>query len=132
MTLLYEPFAPLFARFARFAPAADVIVTDDDVTVVMDVPGLKAEDLTIELQDDVLSVRGERGLPYAESKDEDRRTWRHLERGFGKFERVLRVPRGLDPDSIIASMADGVLTLVLPKPDIHKPRRIQIGTEAQP
>jgi HSP20 family molecular chaperone IbpA len=63
MTLLFEPFAPLFELSRQvagdgvrsFVPAADVVVTDDDVTVVMDVPGLKADDVTIELREDVLT-----------------------------------------------------------------------------
>ena len=48
--------------------------------------------------------------------------------GFGKFERVLRVPGGLDPDAITASMANGVLTLHIPVPEARKPRRIEIAT----
>ena len=114
-------------RAAAFFPAADVLVTDEYVTVHMDVPGLTAETLEIELQDDVLTVRGERALPYAA---EQGGAWQRLERGFGTFERVLRVPRGLDPDAIEASLADGVLTLRIPKPDRLKPRRVEI-TSAQ-
>lgn len=143
---LFEPFAPLFefsrerdrrvasgATVASFAPPADLAVTDDEVTVVMDVPGVKTDDLTIERQDDVLTVRGERPLPaHLESEQSERRVWQRLERGFGKFERVLRVPQGLDPDKITASMADGVLTLQIPKPESRKPRRIEIKTGGQP
>ena len=64
------------------------------------------------------------------------RTWRRIERGFGRFERDIRVPKGLEPDSIDASLADGVLTLRIRKPEPLKPRRIEIGTgrsdEGQP
>src|SRR3954449_8727888 len=121
---LFQQFAPLFER-RPFVPAADVIVTDDDVTVVMDVPGFTPDDLDIELIDDVLTVRGERALPYASG--DGHRAWQRLERGFGRFERVIRVPQGLDPDTVAASMADGVLTLLIPKPEARKPRRIEIG-----
>ena len=133
MTMFLEPFAPLFELSRQFAgeprtfvPAADVVVTDDDVTVVMDLPGLKAEDVSIELREDVLTVKGERAFPY--ESDGERRGWLRVERGFGKFERVLRVPGGLDADAVTASMDDGVLTLHIPKPEARKPRRIEIAS----
>ena len=145
MTLLFEPFAPLFelsreldrfapgGRLRSFVPATDVIVGGDEVLAHMDVPGLNVDDLTIELQGDVLTVRGERVFPYATGTEGDGRAWQRLERGFGEFERVLRVPTGLDPDAIQATMADGVLTLRIPRPQARTPRRIQISTTgAQP
>src|SRR5258705_11483391 len=128
MMFVFEPIAPLRGTAIRpFVPAADVIVTDDEVTVLMDVPGVTVDDLTIELEGDLLTVRGERMLPAATDGDNGRAS-RRLERGFGKFERVLRVPSGLDPDAITASMVDGVLTLRIPMPEARKPRRIEIAT----
>jgi HSP20 family protein len=139
---LFEPFAPLFELtrdvdrlfgngrvVPSFVPAADVVVTDDDVTVLMDVPGLKADDLEIELVDDVLTVRGERAL-HPRTHDEQAGAWQRIERGFGRFERVLQVPKGLDADQVGAEMADGVLTLHIPKPQAQRPRRIEIATGA--
>lgn len=143
MTMLMERFAPLFElqrdlnRFlapggATFVPAADVLASQEDVVVHMDVPGLSADDLELELENDVLTVRGERGFPYSGETGgaEDGYAWQLIERSFGKFERVLRVPAGLDPDAVEATVADGVLTLRIPKPDTLKPRRIQIGAAA--
>lgn len=145
MTPFVEPFAPLLElsrelnRFApggpaprSFVPAADVVVSDDDVMVVVDVPGLSVENLKVELFDDVLRIHGERAFPYPTGKGEDGRDWQRLERGFGTFERILRVPKGLDPEKISASMADGVLTLHLPKPEARKPRRIEIASASPP
>jgi HSP20 family protein len=136
MTTLVEPspgwlrdfnryFAPE-ARAAQFIPPADVLVTDDGVMVYMDMPGVPAEKLDVELENDVLTVRGERPYPYGEAGAD--RAARHVERGFGRFERSLRVPRGLDPEAIEASVADGVLTLRIPKPESLKPHRIPIRT----
>jgi HSP20 family protein len=136
---LFEPLEPLFELSreldrrlnpaSSFVPAADVVVTDDDVTVVMDVPGIKGDDLAIELQDDVLTVRGERPMASASREESaEGRVWQRLERGYGSFERVLRLPQGMDAERISASMADGVLTLRIPKPEARKPRRIQIAT----
>lgn len=143
MTMFTEPFAPLFEVSRQldrmldstaggtrsFVPGADVLATEDDITVTMDVPGVTMDDLELELHDDVLTVRGERSMPY--TAGDDKRAWYRLERGFGKFERVLRVPAGLDPDAIEASLVDGVLNITLELPASRKPRRIRIGGRGQ-
>jgi len=111
-------------QIAAFTPPADLIEDNDGVTVYMDVPGIRSEDLEIELQNDVLTVRGTRPIPY-QSQDGDT-TLRRAERGFGRFERSIRIPRGLSPDAIQASLKDGVLTLRIPKPEQLKPHRIEV------
>jgi len=128
----FDPFGPLFemqrtldrlaAPSTTFLPPADVAVTDDAVTVLIDVPGLKSDALDIQLQDDVLTVRGERRWPYASVDGGVRR----VERGFGKFERTLRVPAGLDPAGVSAALEDGVLRLTIPKPEEKRPHRIAV------
>jgi HSP20 family protein len=133
VTALTEPFPPWLRELNRFfnteatpaalVPPADVLVDDDGVTVYMDVPGVGIDQLEIELENDMLTIRGERPHPYG--GDGARATGR-IERGFGRFERSLRVPRGLDPDSIEASLTDGVLHLRIPKPESLKPRKIEI------
>ena len=90
----------------------------------MDLPGVSREPLDIELENDLLTIRGQRPVPYG-APERDRGS-RHIERAFGRFERSLRVPRGLDPDAIQASLHDGVLTLQIPKPESLKPRKIQV------
>jgi HSP20 family protein len=135
MTMM-EPFAPWLRdinRFiagpnapAAFIPPADVIVTDRGVTIHMDVPGLTTDELEIDLENDTLTVRGERPFPYQEERNGKERIWRHIERRFGRFERSLRVPGGLNPDAVDASMADGVLTMAIPRPEQPKPHRVRI------
>lgn len=135
MTMM-EPFAPWLRdvnRFiagqnapAAFIPPADVIVTDRGVTIHMDVPGLTTDNLEIDLENDTLTVRGERPVPYQEEGNGKHRVWRHIERRFGRFERSLRVPGGLNPDAVDASMADGVLTMAIPRPEQPKPHRVEI------
>jgi HSP20 family protein len=137
MTDISETFAPWLRELNRiftpegavagFVPPADVVADDDGVTVYMDVPGLKADSLEIELENEVLTVRGERRPPYPVDGDGARGV-RRIERRFGKFERSLRVPQGLDPDAIDASLADGVLTLRIPKPPAPEPHRVEIKT----
>ena len=121
-----EAFAHFSTQFERaaFLPAADVTVSDGDMVLTMDLPGLKADDLEIELVDGYLSVRGERKRPDA---GEGTR-WAHAERTFGRFDRRIKLPDGVDPDRITASMDDGVLSLIVPKPERMVPRTITIGS----
>lgn len=138
MATILQPIAPWMRDLSRFMntpgaasaflPPADVLVGEDDVTVYMDVPGIAAEDLDIQLENDMLTVRGERRPPWESLEGCTAR----IERSFGAFERTLRVTDGLDPDAIEASMRDGVLVMRLPQPAQTPPRRIQIrpGTTA--
>src|SRR3954471_24304291 len=127
MTLVFDPFTPLFARAGAFAAPADVIVGENDLLLTMDLPGMTADDLEIELLDGYLSVRGERRRPeVGEGK-----AFAHSERPFGRFERRFRVPDGVDPNSILARMDNGVLSLIVPKPERLKPKTIAIGTSEQ-
>ena len=98
----------------------------------MDVPGLTRENIEIDLENDTLTIRGERPFPYSDQDGE--RVWRHIERRFGRFERTLRVPNGMDPNAVEASLAAGVLSVHIPKPESLKPHRVEIrgGEGEQP
>src|SRR5579884_3813253 len=80
-----------------FVPPADLIVSEEAVTVTMDVPGLNADSLEIELTGEVLTVRGERQYPQLNGEST---RWYRMERGYGKFQRILQVPKGLDPEAV--------------------------------
>jgi HSP20 family protein len=131
---MLEPLPPMLRDVHRllgvdtappaFLPPADVLVSNDGVTIHMDVPGLGRDRLDIDLENDVLTIRGERPYPYP--TDDAERVVRRVERGFGRFERSLRVPRGLDAEAIDASLHDGVLTLRIPRPASQKSQRIEI------
>lgn len=128
MTLFnFDPFEPLVNQVTRtpaFIPATDVAVSDGDLVLTMDVPGLTDDDLSIEMLDGYLVVRGERKLAEASEKA----NLTHRERTFGKFERRIKVPDGVDADAITASLANGVLSLIVPKPERMKPKAITIST----
>jgi HSP20 family protein len=130
MTLVFDPFTPLFPRVggtAAFTAPADVVVSENDLVLTMDLPGLTSEDLEIDLTDGYLSVRGERRPPeVGEGK-----SFVHTERPFGAFERRIKLPDGVDPDKIMARMDNGVLSLIVPKPERLKPRSITIGTGSE-
>ena len=141
MTALVETFPDWLRELNRvvgsnqqqvtsFAPPADLVEDEDGITVYMDVPGVRAEDLELELQNDVLVVRGAREYPYrGEGAEGAQGVVRRTERGFGRFERSLRVPPGLDAGAIEASVRDGVLRLRIPKPEQLKPHRIPVKAE---
>jgi HSP20 family molecular chaperone IbpA len=84
-----------------------------------------ADDVTIEIADDQLVVRGERSVPEAH----DGTRYVHRERAFGAFERHLTLPAAVDPDTITAAMEHGVLSLLIAKPERPAPQRIAIGPQ---
>jgi HSP20 family protein len=125
-----DPFALMTSQLNRpsvLMPALDVAVSEDDVVVTMDVPGFRSDELSIEVEDRFLTVRGERKRPQAAEGT----SYVHVERPFGSFERRITIPGGADPDRITASLHDGVLSLIVPKPERLKPKAIAIdgGTE---
>jgi HSP20 family protein len=110
----------------RWVPAMDLVETDDHFVLRADLPGLKQEDVKIELEDTTLTVSGER-LAEHESKGEG---YYRVERAFGEFSRSLTLPQGVDPEAVSASFENGVLEVRIPKPQESKPTRVQIGKGA--
>jgi HSP20 family protein len=102
-----------------FSPPADVEETDEQYRLHLDVPGVKKEDIQLEVLENQLHIRGERKL------DASHRAIG--ERAFGKFERVWALPKDADANKIEAAYADGVLTVTLTKAEAAKPRLIKIN-----
>ena len=111
----------------RWIPAMDLVETGDHFVLRADLPGLSENDVTIELEDNVLTVSGERKA----EQEEKREGYYRLERASGAFRRSLTLPEGVDPEGISAKFDKGVLEIQVPKPAEHKPRRvaIQVGRE---
>ena len=107
----------------RWVPPMDLVETEDHFVLRADLPGLAEGDVNIEVNDNVLTVSGERRYEHDAKKD----GYYRLERGSGQFSRSLTLPEGIDPDAISASFAKGVLEVLVPKPEQRKPRRVQIG-----
>jgi HSP20 family protein len=110
------------ARTAGLTPAVDVTETEDHYEVTAEVPGVKRDDVVVELHEGVLTVRGEKRSEH-EEKDGKRR-W--LERSYGTFSRSFSLPRDADPDQVDASFKDGVLTVRISKAAEAKPQTIAI------
>lgn len=105
-------------------PAMDVAENDDQVIVQIDLPGLSAEDVTVEVEDDLLTISGER----SDSRDAEQEQITYRERRYGIFKRSLRLGDQIDAANVDATFANGVLTLVLPKKPEAQPQRITVQT----
>ena len=104
-----------------FTPLLDVRETEDDFFVMVDLPGVKPEDVNIELNEQVLTISGSRApVETGESQ--------LAERPYGSFARSLTLPVGVDSDEIKADYHNGVLELHIPKPAEIRPRKIEIRT----
>jgi len=107
-------------RVTGFTPLVDVHETDEEYLVKVDLPGVKVDDVNIEVNDNVLSISGSR-VAHETGQAQ------LVERPYGSFVRTLTLPQGVDSDSIEAGYEDGVLELRIPKPAEQKPKRITIG-----
>ena len=113
----------------RWIPPMDLVETDGHYVLRADLPGLSEEDISIEVENNVLTISGER---KAEHEQEGEGYYR-VERAFGTFQRALTLPDGVDPDSVAASFDKGVLEVRVPKPEETKPRRVSISVgDAKP
>src|SRR5262249_51743474 len=112
----------------RWVPAMDLVETDDEVVLRADLPGLRENDVKIELEDNVLTVSGERKSEHEERKE----GYYRVERSSGSFRRSLTLPEGVDADAIRANFDKGVLEVRVPKPEERKPQKvaISVGGEA--
>jgi HSP20 family protein len=122
---LRERFDKMLGDFAGdFKPAIDVVRKNGSIVVRADVPGMKPEEIEIEVQDDILTISGEHE-ETKEEKDEEERVVRS-ERHFGSFSRSISLPRDTDPDEITATCKDGVLEVTVPAPPAEgqEPRKI--------
>lgn len=111
-------------RVSGFTPLLDVRETDDEYLVMVDLPGVKSEDVSIEFNDQVLTISGSR-IPVETGESQ------LVERPYGSFVRNLTLPKGVDSDRIEADYHDGVLELHIPKPAEIKPKKIAISSGSQ-
>jgi HSP20 family protein len=108
----------------RWTPPMDLLETGDHFVLRADLPGMREEDVSIELEDNVLTVSGERKAEHAEGGQ----GFYRVERAFGAFSRSLTLPKGVDADAVEAHFENGVLEVRISKPEQRKPRKISIGT----
>jgi len=127
----YEPWS-LFDQLRRemdtslatsdWVPAVDIKENDDHFTIVADIPGVAPEDIEVQMENGVLTIKGERETEKTEEKDD----FKHIERSFGSFYRRFSLPEGADPDSIEAKSNNGVLEITINKQEKTEPRKISV------
>jgi len=105
-------------------PSVDVKETDQALTFFIEVPGIRQEDIEVELVGDVLTIRGKREF----AQEEQRESFVRIERSYGSFQRSFTIGVPVKADEIDAGYRDGVLTVTVPKADEVKPRRIEVKT----
>ena len=109
--------------FRRWIPAMDLVETESSYVLKADLPGLSQSDVNIEVDDNVLTVSGER-----KAEHEDRKAgYYRVERSYGSFRRSLTLPEGVDADAVKATFENGVLEVTVPKPAQQAPRKVQIA-----
>lgn len=130
---LREEFDELFNRLSadweggkwltkEFTPACDLSETADAFKVRMDVPGIKPDDITVQVTGDTVQISGER----KEEKEEKGKTWHRLERRSGSFSQMLRLPSAVNEEKVQAEFSDGVLTITLPKTEATKVKTVKV------
>ncbi len=105
-----------------WAPRSDVQFCDGNLVVTAELPGLKKEDVKVEITDDALVIEGERKLEHKEDHD----GYHRYERSYGKFYRSIALPEGAKPDQATAELSEGVLKVTVPAVEVKKARQVPV------
>ena len=135
MLSLYRPFTSLLRddffgdreftpwRTAQsFNPAVDIVENEKAYLVKAELPGLAPENIDVQVENDVLTVRGERKY----ESEEDRGGYRRVERSYGSFARSFVLPKGTPIDAIEAKVENGLLTVTIPKAAVATARKVEV------
>ncbi len=103
-------------------PVVDIYDNDENIIIKAELPGIDKKDISIDVKESVLTLKGERSTAN-EVKEEK---YYRRERFFGKFERAFTLPEDVDPEKIQANYTDGVLEIKIPKPETKEPKKITV------
>jgi HSP20 family protein len=112
---------------ANILPNIEIAETDKAIEISAEMPGLERKDIDISIEDDTLTIRGEKKV----EEDQKDKNVQHSERSYGVFLRVLQLPPGIDPSSVQATMSNGVLKITIPKPAKPEPKKIEVKEAAE-
>ena len=122
MERLYEGFSTPYQRdLAGVFPLTNLTENKDSFFIRAELPGVKSEDLDIQATSNSVSISGERKIPA-----ENEAKYHRREREAGRFSRIVGLPGEVNPDKVEASLNHGVLTVVVPKAEVAKPRQISV------
>src|SRR4051794_35745968 len=136
---LHREIDRLFSEFAQgigpsgkanIVPSIEIAETDKAIEVTAEMPGLERKDVDISLEDDTLTIGGEKKVEQGTDGGKNDKNVQHSERSYGVFLRVLQLPPGIDPSSVQATMANGVLKITIPKPAKPEPKKIEVKEAA--
>jgi len=112
----------------QWAPPVDIYDQDGTLVIRAELPGVAAEDLKVTIENNILTLRGERRI----EKDVKRESFHRIERVYGTFARSFALPPQYDPDKLHAELRDGVLAITVPTSEKARPRQIPIAGGAMP
>src|SRR5271170_3294248 len=147
MTLItrFDPYVNLQSRLSRlfrdaqgpegqetltttaFAPAVDVYEDEHQVTLKIEVPGIDEKDIDVRVENNTLTVHGERKI----EKEEKEENYRRVERQYGSFTRTFTLPQTVDTENVAATYDKGVLKIALPKKAEAKPKQIKVNVGSE-
>lgn len=133
-----DPFNRLFERLGLFAPiveetaplmawtpACDIYETDKDIVLMLEIPGVKKEEVKVSLENNMLMIHGERRF----EEESKRENFHRVERNYGEFLRSFALPPTVEPEKIFAEFKEGLLTIRLPKREEAKPKMITVSVK---
>jgi HSP20 family protein len=113
------------SNLTTWAPAVDIFETENALVVKADLPDIDPKDLDIRVENNILTIRGERKFERSENQD----NYLRVERAYGTFSRSFSLSNTVNPDAIKAEYQNGVLTLHVPKREEAKPRQIKVNVD---
>ncbi len=135
MSSLQERMNRLFSEFrgrplwgeeeitqGAWAPPVDIYETPESLVLKAELPGLGREDISIEVKDSTLTLKGEKKI----EKDVSEENYRRMERAYGSFQRAFTLPSNIQQDKVKAKFKDGILEITLPKVEEAKPKQIKV------
>ncbi|HWE49734.1 MAG TPA: Hsp20/alpha crystallin family protein [Bryobacteraceae bacterium] len=108
-----------------WSPAVDIFETEDALTLRADLPDVKLEDIDVRVENQTLSISGQRKF----ERDEKVKGYHRIERSYGEFVRSFAVPSSVETDKVAADYKNGVLTITLPKKEAAKPRQVKVAVQ---
>jgi HSP20 family protein len=112
---------------SSFAPAVDVYEDEHDITLKIEVPGIDEKDIDVRIENNTLTVHGERKI----EKEEKEENYRRIERQYGSFTRTFTLPNTVDSESVSATYEKGVLKVKLAKKAEAKPKQIKVNVSGE-
>ena len=107
---------------AQYAPALDILETNDELIIQVEIPGVDAKDVEISLAGDVLTIAGQK----VAQTNEERMRYHYTERRYGSFQRILRLPLPVEPQHVDAASKNGLLVITLRKAESLRPKKISV------